>query len=385
MKLLFICSELDLRLGHATTSGWWQLFKGLSELGHDVIAVPYAGTPIESPWWRVYPNPCEYEGKAYGLVRNLMGQTTMPSGGWGSKVSKTVVDTWIRPRWENHLASLLTKEQGVDAVVFCSIPTHHVKGVPDRLRARFHVPFYYYDGKAPSTLPRFAVDNVERRLYADDCQLGEYEACFSNSQGAAEDLKLLGAKRVETVYWGVDPELYAPLTVDQDRDVLFIGTGAEGRGSWVDAMLVRPSRELSDKQFFAAGKGYAHEMGAVRLLGATPFSRQRNLCCKSRINLNIARDAFAEVPASSTLRLFELAAMGCCIVTNPLAGLDAWFEAGRELVVVHSADEAVDVYRGLLADEAERRSLGEAARRRVLHQHTHRQQANQLVQYLQGT
>ncbi|MEA3364840.1 MAG: hypothetical protein U9Q79_04290, partial [Candidatus Hydrogenedentes bacterium] len=65
MKLLCICSALDLSFRYGCTPAWWQFFKGLYELGHDVIAVPYQGKAIETPWWRVYPNPCQIEGKIY--------------------------------------------------------------------------------------------------------------------------------------------------------------------------------------------------------------------------------------------------------------------------------------------------------------------------------
>jgi spore maturation protein CgeB len=114
------------------------------------------------------------------------------------------------------------------------------------------------------------------------------------------------------------------------------------------------------------------------------FSKLREYVCRSRINLNITREAHASVYASSSARLFELAALGCCIVSNPVEGLEEWFEPGKEIFAVHSAEEALATYRRLLTDEKERREVGRRARERVLREHTYQQRARELVRIVQG-
>jgi spore maturation protein CgeB len=99
----------------------------------------------------------------------------------------------------------------------------------------------------------------------------------------------------------------------------------------------------------------------------------------ARINLNVARRPHATVYASSTSRLFELAAAGAAIVTNPYEGIDRWFEPGRELMVVSSADEAVSTYRELLDDPGATEELGRRARERVVDEHTFAQRARRLL------
>ena len=96
------------------------------------------------------------------------------------------------------------------------------------------------------------------------------------------------------------------------------------------------------------------------------------------------RDAHASVFASSSMRPFELAAMGCCIVSNPYEGIKTWFDVGNELIVVNSADEAIAAYAELLRDEGRCRAMGEAARNRVLECHTHRDRAMQIAKFVQG-
>ena len=49
MKILTICSSLDLRQPYSCTPAWWQLLKALAEIGADISAVAYAGETVESP------------------------------------------------------------------------------------------------------------------------------------------------------------------------------------------------------------------------------------------------------------------------------------------------------------------------------------------------
>src|SRR5215211_3463537 len=70
MKLLFLVSSLDLTQPFSATPAWWQLMKGLYEIGVDVIATPYQGPAIESLWWRAEPNPAQWQGDAFKRVRD---------------------------------------------------------------------------------------------------------------------------------------------------------------------------------------------------------------------------------------------------------------------------------------------------------------------------
>jgi Glycosyl transferases group 1 len=384
MKILCLCSALDLKFRYGCTPAWWQFFKGLYELGHDVIAVPYQGTAIESPWWRVYPNPCSVEGKLYSTVKSVLGGgATSVQGGAGATITKGLIDSWVRPRWEAHVASILEKEKNVDAVVVFTIPMNHFTGLPQRLRERYDVPFFYYDGDVPASLPRFGGFASGFRIY-DGADLAEYDGFLCNSEGGAQDLIEMGARRVETVHWGVDPDLYAPMDIEADRDVFFYGFGAEFREKWIEAMLAQPSRALPEHSFALGGRGFDMDLGDVQAVGDVPFSVFREACCRSRINLNITREAHGSVPASSTMRPFELAAMGCCIVSNPHEGMETWFETGSEIVIVESAGQALDAYKGLLGDESTRRAMGAAARKRVLACHTHQMRAQQIVDCLRS-
>jgi spore maturation protein CgeB len=69
-------------------------------------------------------------------------------------------------------------------------------------------------------------------------------------------------------------------------------------------------------------------------------------------------------------------------VSNPCEGIERWFEPGRELLVVATADEAVEAYRELLDDPAEAEELGRRARERALDEHTYARRAEQLLELI---
>ena len=102
----------------------------------------------------------------------------------------------------------------------------------------------------------------------------------------------------------------------------------------------------------------------------------------ARVNLNITRRTHASVFASSSSRLFELAACGAAVVSNPVLGIERWFEPGEEVIVVADADEAVDAYQELLADGSFAAELGRRLRERVLEEHTYAHRARRLLDLL---
>ncbi|MEA3364839.1 MAG: glycosyltransferase, partial [Candidatus Hydrogenedentes bacterium] len=301
--------------------------------------------------------------------------------GGGGAVSRTLLESWVQPRWESRLTEIFEKEKQIDAVILFSVPLNHFSGIPSRLRDRWNAPVFYFDGDVPASLPEFGGFASGFQIY-QGANLSEYDGFLCNSVGGADKLREMGAKTVETVHWGVDLDLYTPLPLEYKRDVFFYGFGKEYREAWLDAMLFEPSRRMTGHKFEVGGKGFETKQGKTGSVGDVPFNQFRRFCCSSRINLNITREAHATVFASSSMRLFELAAMGCCIVSNPCAGLETWFDIGTELQVVETAEEAVDVYTALLDDEGTRKAMGERARKRVLEEHTHRRRAEQIVRFV---
>src|SRR5919206_2201210 len=125
MKLLVVCSSLDLRAPLSSTPSWWQLLKALAERGVDLVVAPYQGPSIESPWWTAAANPCQREGDLVGWLKQWAPPRTTPATDAGETLSdratRALVDRFTRPRWQRHLARLLAKHRDVDALVFISV------------------------------------------------------------------------------------------------------------------------------------------------------------------------------------------------------------------------------------------------------------------------
>jgi len=392
VKTLAVCSSLDLRFHYGCTPAWWQLLKGLYEIGVEVIATPYQGPAVESLWWKVYPNPCQREGALFTSARDAVrgltkfvkrenGQKEDLKGNLAEKAIRTLTHVFICPKWEKHLDNILKKEKDVDSIVVFSIPLNHLKGLPTYIRKKYRIPIFYYDGDVPASLPQFGGFRSGFKIY-QGADLSEYDGFISNSKGGGPELEKMGAKNVSILYYGADPALFAPLNVKKDIDVLFYGHGCEYRKDWIEAMITIPSKKLTSSRFAIRATGFDIDLGNTKKLSYASFAKLREYCCRSEINLNITRKAHASLYASSSARPFELASMGCCVVSNPYKGLEEWFEPKKEIFIIESAEEAIAIYKWLLKNDAQRRKVGHQARERVLREHTYQHRARELVKML---
>ncbi|MBI5957327.1 MAG: glycosyltransferase [Chloroflexi bacterium] len=393
MKLLVIVSSLDLTQPFSATPAWWQLLKALYEVGVDVVAAPYQGPAIESPWWRAAANPAQREGDLFKWLRDQWRRVggvkqTQASGkqieteGLADKLVRRTAQTLIAPRWQRHVDRILTKQPDIDAVLVITVPLNQLGGLAEHVITRHHKPVFFYDGDVPASLPNFMGFATGFRIY-QGADLSEYTAFISNSEGGKKGLLDLGARAVHTLFYGADEDLFSPLDVAQDLDAFFYGHGREYRAEWIDAMIREPSQHMPEARFAVRGT-HLGDLGRAEMLPYLSFSKLREYACRSKINLVITRKAHASVFASSSSRPFELASMGACMVCNPYEGLETWFEPEKELIIVHSAAEAIERYRWLLSHDDARRPMGQAARARFLNEHTFRHRARQLVTIMES-
>jgi len=387
MKLLVIVSSLDLRQPFSATPAWWQLLRGLYEIGVEVITTPYQGPAIESLWWRAEPNPAQLQGDAFqslrGLARRLLpeaapgAEAPVRGESTGDRAIRQLVQATITPLWRRHVRRILRREGDVDAVLVLTVPLNHLRGVPRGISENFDIPVLYYDGDVPASLPGMRGFASGFRIY-QGADMSEYSAFISNSSGGEALLREMGAKQTHTLWYGADPDVFSPLPQrTQDIDCFFYGHGREYRAQWIQWMISEPTRAMPGSSFAVRG----HNLGALGGVQSLPYlslSKLREYVSRSKLNLCITRAAHANLYGSSSSRPFELAAMQACIVSNPYLGIEEWFEPEKEIVLVHSAEEALERYRYLLSHDSERRSIAEAARARVLKQHSYRQRAQSL-------
>ena len=384
MKLLIVVSSLDLAQPYSATPAWWQLLKGLYELGVDIIATPYQGRAVESLWWRSADNPARWQGDAFRSLRDFVRRwkPANPGEAVGESLSDRAVRgaarALIAPLWQGHLEGIMQREPDIDALLFLTVPLNHLTGLPGYLSRKYDLPVFYFDGDVPASLPNMQGFASGFRIY-QGADVKEYTAFISNSSGGEALLRQLGVENVHTLWYGADPELFsrAPVAA-QDFDALFYGHGREYRSAWIDRMITEPSRQLTEARFAARGNNLG-DIGNCEELPYLSFSKLREYVSRSKLNLCITRDAHANLHCSSSSRPFELAAMGACVVSNPYLGLETWFEPEKEIIILRSGEEAIERYRFLLSHDSAREAIGRAARERVLKQHTFRHRARELL------
>ncbi len=387
-KLLCVASAVDLNFRYGCTPAWWQLWKGLHDEGVELIVTPYRGRPVETPWWRSAPNPAYREAEGYARARDLFAwlkgdrylrrAEERPVDSLGDRITRETIWRVVTPRWRRHLERLVEQERP-DAVIVFTVPMAHFRGIPDALRDRFGIPVVYYDGDVPMSLPEFGGMDTGFNYY-HGADPGEYDLVLSNSEGGLESLLELGARQAEAVFWGADPEFFAPQPVPKETDVFFYGYGDKFRREWMAALVGEPSRALPNVDFSLGGRDFRGDTGAARLVGDIPFPVFPRAISAARVNLCLTRRSHATVYASSSSRPFELASTGAAIVANPYDGIERWFEPGSELIVVGNAEEAAAAYRDLLDDPAQAEEMGRRARERVLDEHTYRHRARRVLE-----
>lgn len=81
--------------------------------------------------------------------------------------------------------------------------------------------------------------------------------------------------------------------------------------------------------------------------------------------------------------MFEAAGAAACLITDASEGIANFLEPGVEVLVAKDGEEVARHVRDL--DERRARSIGEAARKRVLAQHTYAQRAREVEALLLQT
>ena len=88
----------------------------------------------------------------------------------------------------------------------------------------------------------------------------------------------------------------------------------------------------------------------------------------------------ANVGFSPPTRVFEAAGTASCLITDAWAGIDTFFNPGKEILIASSAEEIVQLIRNTSSQQAQQ--IGAAMRMRALNSHTYAQRATAVHEIL---
>ncbi len=250
-------------------------------------------------------------------------------------------------------------------------------------RARVKV---FYDLDTPITLSQ--VRDGRPVAYLPQHGLGDFDMVLSYTGGQALDelQSRLGARRVAPLYGSVDPSVHRPARADRRFvcDVSYLGTYSSDRQPALDRLFLQAAARRPASRFVLAGSqypdGFAWKPNVYYLSHLTPADHP-SFYCSSQLTLNVTRGPMAEMGYCPSGRLFEAAACGTAIVTDPWKGIDQFFEPGEEILVASTTEEMLDA---LDLPPPDRRALGLRALERTLDCHTSAQRAIDLERILNG-
>jgi spore maturation protein CgeB len=332
--------------GHATT--YRALVKALSARGHQVIFLER-----NLPWYadnRDLPHPGYCTAAIYESIDALHRE-------WVSQVAAAdavVVGSYV-PEGRTVIDWVLEHAGGVCA---------------------------FYDIDTPVTITHLEEDGCEF-LRRDQVRLFDLYLSFTGGDILRRLEQEYQARCARALYCSVDPAQYRPLNVARRWNLGYLGTYSPDRQPALELRLMEPARRWASGRFVVAGPQFPEAVewpGNVdRIVHLAPPSHP-SFYRAQQFTLNVTRAPMVAAGHSPSVRLFEAAACGTPIITDEWAGLDSFFDPGREILVTHSADETLSYLREL--PEAERTALAARARARVLGAHTADHRAAELESYL---
>jgi spore maturation protein CgeB len=242
----------------------------------------------------------------------------------------------------------------------------------------------FWDVDAPATLARLE-GNLGDELRA---LVPRYDLVLTYGGGApvVERYRALHAHDCVPVYNALDPETHHAVRPDSryDADLAFLGNRLPDRDARVEQFFVGPADRMRERTFLLGGAGWDSKTlpENVRVAGHVGTNAHNAFNSTPLAVLNVLRDSMALNGWSPATRVFEAAGAGSCLITDAWQGIEDFLEPDREVLVADSGEAVVAQLEELSPARAAK--IGEAARRRVLAEHTYRGRAELVERVLTG-
>ncbi len=229
----------------------------------------------------------------------------------------------------------------------------------------------FWDVDAPATLERLE----SNAIHPFHSALPQFNLIFTYGGGERVTSQYLemGARECTAIYNAFDPDVHFPVSPDPRfrADLAFLGNRLPDREARVEEFFLRAAARAPNADFLLGGSGWEDKPlpANVRYAGHIYTADHNPFNCSARLVLNISRESMARYGHSPATRVFEAAGAGACLITDAWEGIDCFLEPGREILVAQNGSEVAQIVREIPAERA--RQIGEAARTRVLANHTY--------------
>jgi spore maturation protein CgeB len=248
-------------------------------------------------------------------------------------------------------------------------------------RARIRV---FYDLDTPVTLARLAAGEAVPYLPASG--LGAFDLVLSFTGGRTLDLlrDRLGARRVAPLYGSVDPDRHRPVAPAPAwaGACSYLGTWSADRQDALERLFLEPARRAT-RPFVLGGSMYPDDVrwppNVVRI-DHVPPAEHPAFYCSSPLTISVTRGPMARAGFCPSGRLFEAAACGVPVLSDPWPGLGVFFTPGDQILIARTTEEALAA---IALPRAELAAIGRRARERTLAEHSGDRRAAQLLALLE--
>ncbi len=235
----------------------------------------------------------------------------------------------------------------------------------------------YWDVDAPATLAelRAEPDHPLRRALPDI----DMELTYGGGPPVVSAYEGLGARLCRPIYNALDPTTHHPVAADPrfKADLSLLANRLPDREARIERFFIEPAAALPERSFLLGGNGWHDKPlpGLVRTLGHVGTADHNAFNCSSLAVLNVSRDSMAETGFSPATRVFEAAGAAACLITDHWEGIEQFLKPDEEVLVARDGQEVAAHLSALTPERA--REIGEAARRRVLANHTYARRADE--------
>jgi len=241
--------------------------------------------------------------------------------------------------------------------------------------ARPHAVRIFWDVDAPATLAELAAGReaaLSRTLPQLDLVL-----TYGGGPPVVRAYEAFGARLCRPIYNALDPSSHHPVAPERRfaADLNFLANRLPDREARVERFFLDPAARLPERRFLLGGNGWDDKPMPpnVRRLGHLGTGEHNAFNGSGLAVLNVARDSMADVGFSPATRVFEAAGAGACLITDAWEGVELFLQPGEEVLVARDGQDVAEHLEQLTPDRA--RAIGEAARQRILGEHTYSRRA----------